>query len=437
MSSALAIRPASTDWRRPAWLGFAVIFLAFGVAGGWAAMAEIDGAVVAEGAVAIETNSKPVQHLEGGIVGEILVKEGQRVEQNQVVLRLSNIQAKAALDTFRYQLLSARVLEARLIAERDEKASIELPADIEALRGDPAMGKTIADQQAQFDDRRRSLQSQIGTLDARIDGLNSQIRGLVIEQESTTKQVAYINQELVGLRQLLVLKLVPLDRVLGMERERTRLEGDIGRGITDQARARNAIGETQMQIQEIRHKFQEETAQAITDVRQKISDLSERQRSAQDVMGRLDIRAPVAGTVQDLKVYGIGQVIRPGEALMEVVPDDESLIIRAHFATTDISHVHSDQKAEIRFPSFHSRSIPVILGRLASVSRDRLTDEVTHQPYFLGQVLVSKLDIPEDLRPRLRAGMPAEVIVSSGSRTVLSYLTSPLTEAWRKSFREP
>jgi HlyD family secretion protein len=154
-------------------------------------------------------------------------------------------------------------------------------------------------------------------------------------------------------------------------------------------------------------------------------------------MGRIDIRAPVDGTVQDLKVSSIGQVVRPGEALMEVVPGNERLIVRAHFATNDISHVYADQQAEIRFPAFHSRSIPVILGHLASVSHDRLTDEVTHQPYFLGLVEVSTTDIPNELRQRLRAGMPAEVIVSSGSRTVLSYLTSPLTEAWRKSFSAP
>jgi HlyD family secretion protein len=352
-------------------------------------------------------------------------------------VRLSNIQAKATLDTYHNQLLSARVLEARLTAERDEQPAIKLPADITAIAADPVVEKDIADQQVQFDDRRRSLQSQVGILEARIDGFNTQIKGLVIEQDSTTRQVGYINQELVGLRQLLTVKLVPLDRVLSMERERTRLEGAIGQTIAEQARARNSIGETQMQMQELRHKFQEDTAAAITEVRQKISDLSERQRMAQDVMGRIDVRAPVAGTVQDLKVSGIGEVIRPGEALMSVVPDDESLIVRAHFATSDISHVQTGQKAEVRFPSFHSRSIPVILGHLASVSRDRLTDEATHQPYFLGMVAVNKLDIPAALQTQLRAGMPAEVIVSSGSRTVLSYLTSPLTEAWRKSFRDP
>jgi HlyD family secretion protein len=445
MSGAIAIRPGtpelhrpgSSDWRRPAWIGFSVIFLAFGVAGGWAAIAEVDGAIVAQGLVSVETNSKYVQHLEGGIIGEILVREGERVQKDQVLMRLNPVQAKATLDTYHNQLLAARVLEARLTAERDGSSAITLPPDIEGLPSDETVRKAVADEQAQFEDRRRSRQIQIDILNSRVEGLNREIQGLEIEQASTTTQVGYINQELVGLRELRESKLVPLDRLLSMERERTRLDGNIGRAIVDQARARNSIGETRMQIQELQHKFQEETAAAMTEVRQKINDLSEKYRVAREVMGRIDIRSPVSGTLQNLKVNGIGQVIRSGEPLAEIVPDDESLIIRSHFALTDISHVYVNQRAEVRFPAFHSRSIPIILGNLASVSHDRLVDDATHQAYYLGMVSVNKTDIPEELRNKLRAGMPAEVIVSSGSRTVLSYLTSPLTEAWRTSFREP
>ena len=355
----------------------------------------------------------------------------------RTLLRLSAIQAKATLDTTVDQTLGDEVREARLKAERDERSTIEWPDAVKAAADNPVVRTAMSDETTQFEDRRRALQSQIGTLDARIAELNTEIGGLRIEQDSTTKQVGYINQELVGLRQLLVIKLVPLDRVLSMERERTRLEGVIGRSIADQARARNSIGETEMQEQELRHKFQEDVAASLTDLSQKLADLRQREKVAQDIMSRIDIRAPVSGTVQDLKVYSVGQVIRASEPLLEVVPDDENFIVRAHFAPNDIAYVHSDQKAEVRFPSFHSRAIPVILGRLASVSQDRLIDDATHQPYYLGLVSVAKLDIPEELRPRLRAGMPADVIVTSGKRTVLSYLISPLSEVLRKSLREP
>ena len=436
MSGAVVSYPGAADWRRPATLGFAVIFLAFGVLGGWAALTQIDGAVVAQGFVAIESNSKPVQHLEGGIIERVLVKEGDQVQEGQVVVRLSDVQAKATLDTYRNQLIATRVVEARLLAERDDQPSITLPDDIKALAGEPVVRKAIADQEAQFEDRRRALVGQFDILESRVKGLNTEIDGLVIEEKSLTKQVSYINDELVGLRQLLESKLVPLARVLQMERERTRLEGAIGRAVADQAHSRNSIGEARMQMQELKHKFQEEVGASITDIRQKISDLAEKQRISQDVLSRIEVKAPTAGTVQDLKAYGSGQVIRGGEALMQIVPASEDLIIRAHFATSDISPVHAGQRAEVRFPAFHSRAIPIIMGQMASVSRDRLVDEATRQPYFLGVVSVAKTDVPEELKSRLRAGMPAEVIVSSGSRTVLSYLVSPLTEAWRKSLRE-
>jgi len=406
------------------------------VGGTWAAVAKINSAVVAPAFVAVETNSKVVQHLEGGIVAEILVTENQHVEQGQIVLRLSDVQPKATMTTVHNQLVAALVQEARLVAERDQKADIDLPQEVRDNIADPVVANAVIDQVTTFQDRQHSLYGQVDVLEARIQGLDNEIKGLAIEEDSTRKQVAYIEQELVGLHQLLSSHLVPLARVLDLERERTRLEGTIGRLIADQAKARNSIGETRLNIDQLRHKFQEETATGILEVRQKISDLREKGSVTSDIMRRVDIRAPVPGHVQDLKVNGVGQVIRAGEPLMQVVPDDEKLVVHAHFAPNDIDRLQRASKIEVRFPAFHARTTPVILGELSSVSADRLTDETTHQPYYLGLVSVSKLDIPEELRGRLRAGMPAEVIAPLADRSVLSYLTSPLREAWHKSLRE-
>ena len=428
--------PLISDWRNSARFGYLVIFLTFVVGGAWAALAQINSAVVAPAFVVVETNSKTVEHLEGGIIGEILVMENQHVEQGQVLLRLSDVQPKASLTSVQNQLIAAVVQEARLIAERDEKSEIDFPAEIRARMSDPVVANVVNDQVATFHDRQHSLHGQIDVLEARIQGLETEIRGTAIEEESSRRQVAYIDQELVGLHQLLNNHLVPLPRVLETERERSRLQGVIGRQIADQAKARNTIGETRLNIEELRHKFQEETAAAILDVRQKIADLREKLSVSGDVMRRIEIRAPVSGHVQDLKVHGIGQVIRPGEPLMQVVPDEEKLVVHANFAPQDIDRIHRASKIEVRFPAFHARTTPVILGELASVSADRLTDESTHQPYYLGVVSVNKLDIPPDLRDRLRAGMPAEVIAPLAERSVLSYLTSPLREAWHKSLRE-
>lgn len=436
MSIAISHIPRASDWRRPARLGYLVIFLAFGIGGGWAAIAKIGSAVVAPASVAVETNSKVVQHLEGGIIGKILVTENQHVMAGQVVLQLSDVQSKAQMTTVQNQLIAVRVQEARLLAERDQQPEIDFPPEIRSQMNNPIVAHAVADQTAAFTNRERSLQGQISVLESRIEGLKTEIQGLNIEEGSTRRQVGYIEQELVGLRQLLASQLVPLSRVLAMERERTRLQGIIGRSIADQAKARNAIGETELNIQELHRKSQEETASNIVEVRQKIADLREKVTVATDILSRIDIRSPVSGEVQALKVYSVGQVIRAGEPMMEVVPDDEQLIVQARFSPVDIDRVHRTSKVEVRFPSFHARTTPVILGTLASVSADRLNDDTTHQPYYLGLVLVNKLEIPEDLRERLRAGMPAEVIAPLAERSVLSYLISPLEDAWHKSLRE-
>ncbi len=436
MSITISHVPRTSDWRRPARLGYFVVFLTFGIGGGWAAIAKLSSAVVAPAFVAVETNSKVVQHLEGGIIGEILVRENQHVKAGQVVLRLSDVQAKASLTTVQNQLIAARVQEARLLAERDQQPEIDFPPEIRSQMNNPIVAHAVADQTTTFTDRHRSLQGQISVLESRIEGLKTEIQGLSIEEDSTKRQLGYIDQELVGLHELLNIHLVPLTRVLAMERERTRLQGVIGRSIADQAKAQNAIGETQLDIQGLYRKFQEETASGIVEVRQKIADLRERVTVATDILSRIDIRSPVSGEVQALKVYSVGQVIRASEALMEVVPDDEQLVVEAHFSPVDIDRVHRTSKVEVRFPSFHARTTPTILGTLASVSADRLSDETTHQSYYLGLVSVNKLEIPEDLRERLRAGMPAEVIAPLAERSVLSYLISPLEDAWQKSLRE-
>ena len=241
------------------------------------------------------------------------MRENQLVIQDQVVLRLSDIQAKAALATARNQLILAQAQEARLIAERDLKPEIDFPPEIRSNMDDPLVQRAVSDQHAVFTNRRVSLQGQISVLEARVRGLTTEIQGLHAEQVAAQSELALIQQELAGYHDLQQKRLIQITQVLDKERERTRLEGSIGRSIADQAKAQVTISETNLNIQELRHKFQEETASAITEIRQKISDLNERMSVTTDIMRRVDIRAPVSGHVQGLMVHGIGQVIRGGE----------------------------------------------------------------------------------------------------------------------------
>lgn len=416
--------------------GYLLILLVFGLLGGWAAFAKLDRAVVAPAVIAVESNRKVVQHFEGGIVSEIFAREGDHVTDGQVLFRLNDVQARAAADLQRNQLDAAIVLQASLLAERDEASAINWPADLLRRGNEPLTARLMQDQTAQFASRQAARQGQTAILVQRGEQLRQEIRGLEVERRATEQQLVLIRRELSALQDLLRSRLVPVNRVMALEREQARLEGLVGRLLSDAAKAEQAISETQLQIAQLHQRFHEETAAALIETRQKIDDLRERIAVASDVLSRVEIRAPRAGTVLGLRVFGVGQVIRSGEALMEIVPFDDQLVVHAQFAPSDIANLQPGQEVEIRFPAFQARTTPLVLGRLERLSQDRLTDSATGQPYFLGTVSVDKLALPLSLEARLRAGMPAEIFVATGERTALSYLISPLTASLRRAFTE-
>lgn len=424
------------DWRGPARIGYLLIVLVFGVIGSWAAFAKLDRAVVAPAFITVESNRKVVQHFEGGIISDILVREDDRVAEGQVLFRLSDVQARAAAELQRNQLDAALVLQASLLAERAEADTIGWPEDLLQRADEPLLGRLLHDQAAQFASRREARHGQTAILRQRAEQLRQEIRGLEVERRATEEQLSLIRRELDALQDLFRNRLVPVNRVMALERERARLEGMIGRLLSDAAKSEQAISETELQIAQLSQRFREDTAAALLETRQKIDDLRERIAVASDVLSRVEIRAPRAGTVLGLRVFGVGQVIRSGDALMEIVPFDDQLVVQAQFAPTDIANLHPGQAVEVRFPAFQSRTTPLILGRLERLSQDRLTDATTGQTYFLGTVAVDKLAMPPALEGRLRAGMPAEIFVSTGERTALSYLVSPLTHSLRRAFNE-
>jgi len=423
----------ASDWRRPAAAGYAIIIFTFVILGGWSAFARLDSAVTAPGSVAVETNRKSVQHLEGGIISEILVKEGQAVSEGQVLYRLDPTQAQASFEVQQNQLDYFLAQEARLIAERDGTDTIKWPPDLSSSNR-ANVERAVADQLKQFADRRASLSGQIDLLNSKIDQYTKEIDGLTLEREGTIGQLKYIEEELRDLNVLLKDSLVQKSRVLALDREKSRLEGVIGRSTADEAKARSAISEAELQIRQARTKFAEDVAAAILEVRQKIADAREKLRVARDVFRRLDIVAPVSGSAQNLKVFTVGGVIKAGDTLLEIVPEHDSLIVQAHISPHDMDVVSPGMRAEVRFTSFQSTVVPIILGRLKSVSRDRILDDVTHQPYFLANVVAD--DIPETIRNRLVAGMPADLVFPTGERTVLTYLVRPLRDRMSMALRE-
>jgi HlyD family type I secretion membrane fusion protein len=427
---------ANDDYRKPAMAGYAIIALTFGIMGTWAATAPLDSAVAASGTLVKEMSRKTVQHFEGGITKEILVREGDHIETGQVLFRMDPTQPRANVDTFGNQLNALLAQEARLIAERDRAASITFPEQLLRNQKDDAVASIMSDQQGQFQDRRKSLEGQISILRSRIETLKTEIEGLDNERQSRERQVGFLSDEIDGLRGLFERGLAPKSRLLALEREKANLEGQIGRSIADRSKALNNIGESDLQIRQTNQKFDEDVSKDITEVRSKISDVREKFLVAKDVLRRLDITAPTSGVVQNLRVFTIGAVVRAGEPLLDVVPDAEDLIVQAHVAPNDVDRLRPGMNAEVRFTSFHSRTIPVISGVVTSISRDRLIDEASKQPYFLAQVQVTEEKLPPELQGRLIAGLPTEVIVPTGERTLVQYIAQPLTSALRKTFRE-
>ncbi|KQP94646.1 HlyD family type I secretion periplasmic adaptor subunit [Methylobacterium sp. Leaf117] len=437
VSPARSRNPAGmTDWRWYAAAGYALILLTFGVVGTWAAFVRLDRAVISPGVIVAEGSRKSVQHFEGGIVQAVLAKDGQAVRAGDVLLRVDPLQSRASADLFRSQLDAALILEARLRAEQDQAAEPALPPEILERRTDGPIAHMIADQASQLAERQASFQLQLSLTEAKVTQLNTEISGLAVEKSAVEQQVALIRQELEGLRSLREKDLIPLSRVLMMERERTRLEGVIGRSVAETAKARNGINEAGMQAAQLRQKRQENLTAQLLETRQKIVELREKLVVAQDVLRRHEVRAPSPGVIQDLKVYTIGQVIRSGEPLMEIVPTSDRLVVSVQFAPNDLESVHAGMRAEIKFPAFQSRRMPAIFGSLTTVSRDRLIDDRTKQAYFAGTIEIDDRALPDDVRPRLIAGLPAEIVVSAGERTALDYLLAPFFDAVGRAFHE-
>jgi HlyD family secretion protein len=426
----------NVSWRKPAAAGYVLIALTFFMMGGWAAYARIDSAVVASGTVTVDSNRKTLQHLEGGVVREILVREGSTVRQDEVLFRLDPTQARANAEIIRSQLDNAIGINARLLAEQRQLDAVEFPSELLDRRYDPVVARILADQERQFVERRASVFGQIQIMEARANQLRQEIEGLETERKSTIRQLETIAQELVGMHQLLKQGLIQINRVYALEREQSRLEGVIGRNMSDVAKVQKTIGETQLQIVQLRQKLQEEVATSLSESSQRLAEARERLRVAEDVFNRLQIVAPLAGQVQNLRIFTQGAVIRPGETLLDIIPEDAHLIIHAQVSPLDASHVHAGLTAEVRLPSFPAARMPIVLGSVTQVSRDRLIDEATRQPYFLAQVVVDMKTLPEEFRGRVTAGMPADIVMPTGERTAWDYIISPLRDRLRKSMRE-
>jgi HlyD family secretion protein/epimerase transport system membrane fusion protein len=380
---------------------------------------------------------RTVQHLEGGIIANLAVRDGDQVTAGQTLLVLESVAARATVNALQNQHDTLRATQARLRAEGANLPEIELPEDLAAAMSNRETALIVGAQRALFETRRAALRSRISVLRQRIEQSREGIIGLQAQVASATEQLALIAEELDGKEQLLRRGLVPRPEVLRLRRASAEIEGRRGEYRANIARLNQQIGEAEMQMLGLEAERADQISQQLDAVRAELATVTERLLASRDVLARTVVTAPLAGTVVGLRFRSVEGVVRPGEAILDIVPTEEKLLVDARVAPTDIDVVRAGMQAQLRFTAFAGRNLPRLEGVVRTVSADRLTDESSRQPYYLARVEVSR-EALEALGPgaELLPGMPAEVLIIRAERTMLDYLLEPLRDAFRRSFRE-
>ena len=429
-------KPRRAPYDRYLLVGALVVALLLGGLGGWSALAEIAGAVIAPARVVVETKAQKVQHAHGGIVAEILVREGERVEEGQVLLRLDEVETRANLAIVEAQLQELLARQARLKAERDGSTAITFPLELMELKAQPDITRILGGQDKLFAARRGARAGQKEQLSERVEQLREEIRGLEAQRSAKVKQIDYIGGELKDLIELERKKLVPRSRVLALKREAARLEGEAGQLVAEVARARGRIGETRLRSLQIDRDAMTEVLAELRQVQTEAAELKERRLAAKTRLGRTEIHAPRTGFVHQLAVYTRGGVIAGGEPAMLIVPESDDLVVEAMVRPEDIDLVQSGQEAVVRFSAFNQRRTPELTGQVTRVSADLTQEAPNLPPYYAVRVSLAAQELAKLGDQNLKPGMPAEAFIQTPKRSVISYLTKPLTDQIQHAFRE-
>jgi len=423
----------TTSMERPKNIGLLIFFLVFGVFGVWASVAPIDGAAHAPGSVTVRSNRQLVQHLEGGIVSEIRARNGDVVRAGDPLLILDNTQSLAQLEIANSQYLAMRAMEARLIAERDGLDQVSFPADL-STTDQNALAEIQAQTQV-FLTRKAALEGSVEVLEQRIGQLQSRLAGLRALQQSKQDLADSFAEELRDVQSLLVEGFADKNRVRELERNAAQLRGEAAELTASISSTEIEIGETRLQILQQEREFQNEVANKLAETQTALKDAIERVTAIRSIVLRTTITAPVDGIVNGMQIHTIGGIVPPGQPVADIVPQSEELIVEARVSPIDIDRIAVGQEAMIRFSSFSS-SVPNIFGNVIHISADALTDPNTGMSYYSARVEVT----PEGLQDlgdlTLIPGMPAEVFIATGSRTLLQYMMKPFANALARSFIE-
>lgn len=417
-------------------LGYAILIIALGGFILWSVTASLAVAVVAPGNVSMESFKRTVQHLEGGIVRELLVSDGDQVEAGQPLVVLSDTQVRSQLEIAQSQYYINRAMEARLLAEQQGSELLEMPEELSSVDNERVQ-QVSAVQQGLFQARRQSLQSTLEAMDEQIVQMQEQIDGLESRTRVNNQRISSLRSEAEDFRSLYREGLGDNQRLRELERQVLQYEGDNAEFQANMAQLRSQISENRMQKETTQQEFQAEVGEQLRNAQSQIAEAEERITSLTDQVNRTVVSAPVSGTIVGQQVHTVGAVIRPGDPIMDVVPSNDGFVVEARVPTRDIDNLFLGQLAEIRFSAFNQRLTNIIDGEIIHISADSFEDEATGQRYYKTRIRVTESgreDMTEQMQ--LLSGMPAEVMIRTGERTFASYIAKPVTDMLARAIRE-
>jgi epimerase transport system membrane fusion protein len=424
-----------TDDRSIRQIGIIILVAMFGVLGTWGYFAPIDSSALAPGYVTVKSHRKTVQHLDGGIVSKLLAKDGDVVKAGDFLLILDGTEVKAQLEILRGQHITLAAQLARLTAERDQANQINFPVDLQDLSNQYVVEARQGENQI-FNARKRSYQGEILVLNQRVSQLSSKIKGLHGQRASKQELIKSYSEEVSDLKELLAEGFTNKLRLLDSERNYAVNTGEVAALSSEIASSEMEIGETKLQILQLQKKFQEEVAGKYSEVQDQLYDVDQRLIATNDKVTRTEIKSPSNGKVLGLSVHNVGGVITPGKPILDIVPQKEELIISAQVSPMDIDRVRVGLLSEVRFSAFKQAVTPKMQGKLINLSADRITDEKTGMPYYQAVIELTPDSYEKLGGLELLPGMPAEVLINTGERTVFEYLMQPVTNAFARAFIE-
>lgn len=417
-------------------VGYVIVFVLLGGFTVWAMTAQLDGGAVAMGVVEAESSRKTIQHLEGGIVKKLLVRNGDRVAENQLLLRLDPIRSDAQNDLYRNQLAILLAQEARLITEYEMRPTLVMPAEVTERADQPSVTPVLADQNRAFQSRREALLRNFQIAQSEIDQARRDQEQGQIDAGTAARTLESVSKELEGLIPLFERQLVAVTRINPLEREKLRLQGIIDGAKVQFVKLNEKIDALELKKQLVEEEYRRDASISLVDVRKMISDVRQQIILTQDSQKRTDIVAPIAGTVQQMKVFTVGGVVRAGEPILDLIPLTDELVVQAQIKPDDADRVSAEMNAEIRFPAFNYWGARAIRGTVRSISRDRVVESDGKNIYFAAEILVDRSTLPPTIDGKLLAGMSASVIILTGKRTIAEYLIKPISDRFEKSMRE-